>query len=55
VLFVPTAGSVSWLFNIPNNSVWAGIPLFHQFLQLETAPTITLSSSNALALTIGTF
>ena len=57
-LLVPTAGAASWLFSIPNDPIYAGVLLHHQMLQLEidTAPSLlSLSSSNALALTIGSF
>jgi hypothetical protein len=58
LLLVPTAGAASWSFAIPNSTFWAGVPLFHQTLQLEDGPLpgqLSLSSSNALALTLGTF
>ena len=57
-LLVPTAGAASWLFSIPNDPIYAGVLLHHQMLQLEmdTAPSLlSLSSSSALALTIGSF
>jgi trimeric autotransporter adhesin len=57
-LLVPNAGAASWLFSIPNDSIYAGVTLHHQMLQLEVdaAPSLlSLSSSNALMLTIGSF
>lgn len=44
--------------SIPNDPIYAGVLLHHQMLQLEvdTVPSLlSLSSSNALALTIGSF
>lgn len=57
-LLVPNAGAASWLFSIPNGPIYAGVVLHHQMLQLEVdaAPSLlSLSSSNGLALTIGSF
>ena len=52
------AGSSSFAFAIPNDPAFAGLPLFHQFLQFEVDAQnniSALSSSNALTLTVGTF
>jgi len=52
---LPTAGAVAWQLAIPNSTSWVGAPLFHQFLQLDTASPSTISSSNGLALVVGAF
>ncbi|MCA8949607.1 MAG: hypothetical protein KDE27_08905 [Planctomycetes bacterium] len=56
-LVLPTAGAAGFAFSIPNDPLFAGLPLFHQFLQFDpsNAGLPTLSASNALALTIGAF
>jgi len=58
LLTLPQNGMSSYSFAIPNSVVFAGLPLFHQFLQFEVNAQNqlgSLSGSNALALTIGTF
>ena len=58
MLHLPQFGAASYSFAIPNNAVFAGLPLFHQFLQFELNAQNqlqSLSSSNGLALTVGAF
>ena len=58
LLTLPQNGSAAFSFAIPNAVVFAGLPLFHQFLQFEVNAQNqlgSLSSSNGLALTIGAF
>lgn len=52
---IPTAGSAAWQVAIPNGSSWVGVPLFHQFLQLDPTALGSVSSSNGLALVVGSF
>jgi len=56
VLAFPTAGACSSGFVIPNDPVFANVPLFHQFVQVELDAQLSLaslSSSNGLLLTVG--
>jgi hypothetical protein len=58
LLHLPQAGSTSYSLTIPNTVAFAGVNLFHQFLQFELTPQGNLgplSSSNGLHLTIGAF
>ncbi|MCA8950589.1 MAG: hypothetical protein KDE27_13880, partial [Planctomycetes bacterium] len=57
VLTLPQNGETGYAFEIPNDPAFAGLPLYHQFLQFELDPQgnlATLSASNGLSLTIGT-
>lgn len=54
----PVAGVAGYQVAIPNTPVLAGLPLWHQFIQIEPGAAgrlLSLSSSNALALVLGTF
>lgn len=58
MLTSPLGGATSFAFAIPNSTVFAGAPLTHQFVQGELdalGNLASLSSSNALALVIGSF
>jgi hypothetical protein len=59
VLFlVPSAGTASCQFLLPASAVWAGTLLNNQVVQLELDPQfalVSISSSNALSLRVGTF
>lgn len=55
---LPQNGTVGYSFAIPNDAVFAGLTLFHQFLHFEVDQNnnlANLSSSNGLTLTIGAF
>ncbi len=55
---IPTSGSASQQFAIPNDPAFAGVQLTHQFVQGELdaqGNLVSLSSSNGLTLTIGAF
>jgi len=56
---LPSAGGASsYQIPTPNDPIFTGVQLFHQLVQVEfNAPgaLLSLSSSNGLALTIGTF
>ncbi|MCA8973268.1 MAG: hypothetical protein KDC98_01035 [Planctomycetes bacterium] len=54
----PQNGATSYAFRIPNAVAFAGMPLYHQYLQFEILPGNqlgALSGSNALRLVIGAF
>lgn len=56
LLTVPAAGAASFAFAIPNDPVFAALPLQHQFLQLALSAQgaiVSASSSNGLALVLG--
>jgi hypothetical protein len=58
VLTLPSGGVSGYQFTLPNDAVFAGLPLFHQFLQLALDPQFQIASSsasNGLALVIGAF
>ena len=57
-LLLASGGSASFQVQLPNDPVFAGAVLYHQFLQLEIgagASVVSLSSSNGLQLTMGVF
>lgn len=56
-LAVPTAGRAGVQFVIPSDAALVGVQFFHQFLQAEIVGGAlqSLSGSNALRLTVGTF
>lgn len=57
-LVIPAGGQSGYQFTIPNSSAFAGLPLSHQFIQVEldtSANVVSLSSSNGLSLVVGTF
>lgn len=58
LLTLPQAGAARFSFDVPDSTAYVGLPLYHQFLQFEVGAgntLLTLSASNALALTIGVF
>jgi hypothetical protein len=57
-LAIPQGGRANYSLPIPNVGAYAGLELFHQFLQLEvggSAQATLLSSSNGLHLIVGVF
>ena len=56
-LVLPSGGTASLVLTIPNDPTLAGIVLHHQFVQVElgAAGLASLSASNALTLTVGSF
>lgn len=56
ILAVPVVGASQYQFAVPDNAAFSGVPLSHQFVQLQLAPSgsiLSLSSSNALTLVFG--
>ncbi|MCA8952583.1 MAG: hypothetical protein KDE27_23930 [Planctomycetes bacterium] len=56
LLHSPQGGAVDYSLPLPNDPAFAGVQLYHQFLQLEVGgqgQLAALSSSNGLRLTIG--
>ncbi|MFO1077781.1 MAG: hypothetical protein U1E73_08645 [Planctomycetota bacterium] len=57
-LLFPQAGRTGYAFAIPDSTAFTGVVLFHQILQFELGggnQLVSLSASNGLSLTIGTF
>ena len=58
LLAFPVGGAASYQFDVPNHSALVGVALWHQFGQIELDASfniLSLSSSNALALVVGSF
>ncbi len=58
LLTQPPTGVGTFAFDVPDTTAFAGLALYHQFLQFEVGAgntLLTLSASNALELTIGVF
>ena len=55
MLVLPSSGTAALQFPIPFDPAFVGVTMHHQFLQLETAPAVSLLGANGVTLTVGYF